>query len=364
MAWWWATGAGAAGGTERGGNAYRGSDCGCACSDHVHQVLDGAHDATVHGARRSKAASGRALAAAAAARASVHAHRAARCTVTVGHRERAMNVALRAVMVMRARSVRSTLPVSCSAVTRRASAIRCARDACARQAHLLETRASGGAARQVVRRPALALTWQPAFVAPPRRAGAVLGAATRRSGARGAVSSGGRKKPASCVAGVGGRWLASVDPETTADGCPPGRPSALSLQTRAAGRVNGGDGGGAARGTQRARRHAANEPLSLPHAGRLVGSRGAPLRHNARCAARAGELRCEAARGRCARRNAVALHAAQGTRARGVSSGCAADARGACSGARYAARCDAQPFTGVTRRITVRDTLLGCGARL
>jgi hypothetical protein len=55
--------------------------------------------------------------------------------------------------------------MSCSAVTRRASAIRCVRDARARQAHLLETRASGGAVRQVVRRPALALTWQPAFVA-------------------------------------------------------------------------------------------------------------------------------------------------------------------------------------------------------
>jgi hypothetical protein len=144
----------------------------------------------------------------------------------------------------------------------------------------------------------------------------------------------------------------------------PGRPSALSLQTRAAGRVHGGDGGGAARGTQRARRHAANEPLLLPHAGRLEGSRGAPLRHDACSAARAGVLQCRATRGRCARCSAVALRAAQATRARGVTSGCAADARGACSGARYAARCDAQPFTGVTRRVTVRDTLLGCAARL
>jgi hypothetical protein len=75
-----------------------------------------------------------------------------------------------------------------------------------------------------------------------------------------------------------------------ADRClSPGRPSALSLQTRAAGRVLGADVGGAARSTQRARRHGANEPLSLPHAGRLEGSRGAPLRHDARCAARAGD---------------------------------------------------------------------------
>jgi hypothetical protein len=259
------------------------------------------------------------------------------------------------------------LPVSCSAVTRRDSAIRCVREARARQAHLLETHASSRTVRQVVRRPALALTWQPAFVAPPRRAGAVLGASTRRAGARGTVLSGGRKKPASCVAalgvtvsfgpvpncsgGAGGRWS-------------PGRPRSFSLQTRAAGREHGGVGGGAARGTLRARRPAANEPLSLPHAGRLRGSRDARLRHAARCATRARKLWCGAARVRCARCSAVAVQAAQGTRAWGVSSGCAAAARGAWSGALHAARCDAKAFTVVTRRITVRDRLLGCAARL
>jgi hypothetical protein len=40
-----------------------------------------------------------------------------------------MNAALRAVMAKRARSVRSTLRFGCSAVTRRASAFRCVRDA-------------------------------------------------------------------------------------------------------------------------------------------------------------------------------------------------------------------------------------------
>ena len=108
-------------------------------------------------------------------------------------------------MVKLARSVRSMLPVSCSAVTRRAIAVGCVCDTRARQAHLLETRASGGAARQVVRRPALAMTWQPAFVAPPRRAGAVICAKNRRASARGAVSSVRRKKPASRVAVLGGR---------------------------------------------------------------------------------------------------------------------------------------------------------------
>ena len=170
---------------------------------HTHQALGGARDSTVSCVRRSMAASGRALAAAAAARASTHVRRAACCTVTNGHHVRALNAAQRAVMVKRARSRRSMLPVSCSAVTRRDSAIRCVREARARQAHLLETRASSRTVRQVVRRPALALTWQPAFVAPPRRAGAVLGASTRRAGARGTVLSGGRKKPASCVAALG-----------------------------------------------------------------------------------------------------------------------------------------------------------------
>jgi hypothetical protein len=232
-------------------------------------------------------------------------------------------------MVKRARSLRSTLLVSCSAVTRHASAIRCVRDTRARQARVLDTRASGGAVRQVVRRPALALTWQPAFVVPPRRAGAVTGVAASRAGARGAVSSGGRKKRASRVAALGASWALVLAHLGFRRPLLPGRPRALSLQTRAAGREHGGDGCGAARGTQRARRRAANEPLLLTHAGRLVGSRGSPLRQDARCAARARELLCGGARGRCARCSAVSLHAAQGTRARGVSSGCAADARGA-----------------------------------
>ena len=118
---------------ERGVNAYRDSACSCACSTCIQQALGGAHYATVHGARRSMAASGNALAAAAPARALARFHRAACYNVTDGHHGRAPDAALRAVMVKRARSKRSTLPMSCSAFTRRASATRCVRDARARQ---------------------------------------------------------------------------------------------------------------------------------------------------------------------------------------------------------------------------------------
>jgi hypothetical protein len=226
--WYWLQ-AGAAG---RASSAYRRVACCGTCSQHAHWALAGARDATVRCARRMMAATGRARAAAAAARAPARFHRAARCAFKNGHQDRAMNAAQRAVMVKRACSMRSTLPMSCSAVTRRASAFRCARDARARQARLLETRASGGAVRQVVRRPALALTWQPAFVAPSRRAGAVLGAATRRSGARDAVPSGGRKKPASRVVDAPPHGAKQLAPTPTAER-PRHRPTPRALAENA-----------------------------------------------------------------------------------------------------------------------------------
>ena len=101
---------------------------------------------------------------------------------------------------------------------------------------LMETRASHGAVRQVVRRPALPLTWQPALAAAPRRAGAALRAASRRAGAREAVPSAWRKKQAARVGAVGvssPRKLAHLPlPERVA----PGRPRAFTPRMRAAGR--------------------------------------------------------------------------------------------------------------------------------
>ena len=123
--WYWLQ-AGAAG---RAASAYRRVACSCACSIHVHQALGGARDATVRCARRMMAATGRARAAAAAARAPARFHRVARCACTNGHQDRAMNAALRAVMVKRARSVCSTVRFGCSAVTRCASATRCVSNA-------------------------------------------------------------------------------------------------------------------------------------------------------------------------------------------------------------------------------------------
>ena len=116
---------------------------------------------------------------------------------------RAANGAQHAVMVTRERSLRTTPRVGCSDRRRRDSALRCATYARAHQAHIPEPHASDCAARRVVRRPALPLTWLPAFAAAPRRVGAVLSAVTSRAGASSAVTSGGRKKQASHDAAVG-----------------------------------------------------------------------------------------------------------------------------------------------------------------
>jgi hypothetical protein len=173
------------------------------------------------------------------------------------------------------------------------------------------------------------VTWQPAFVAAPRRAGATTRAATRRTGARGAVSSGGRKKPASRVADAPLHGAKQPAPARGASRLAPGRTRAFSLKTRAVGL----DMVVMAAGRLEARSARVDTPQTshsrCRRAGRLEGSRGAPQNHAARSAARARELRCGALRGRCARCSAVVVHTAQGTRARGVSSGCAADARGA-----------------------------------
>ena len=260
--------------------------------------------------------------------------------------------------------MRATLQVWRSAVQRRASARRCAACALARQTRTLEPNASGCTVRHVKRRPALALTWQPALAAAPRRAGAFLRAASRRAGIREAVPSGWRKKQASRRATLSARSAAEPAYGARPTARLPSRPRALTLQTRAAGRLHGIDGGGEVRSAQRARLHAANELLSLPHAGAWRSVVPRRPRVDARCATRAQVLQRSAARWRCARCSAAALRAALGTRAPDALSGCVVAARSAPTDAQHAMRYDAQVFTSVVHRAVAHDTLLGCAVRL
>ena len=310
------------------------------------------------------AASGRALAAGAAARAPTRVYRAACCSVTPARHERAGRAARRPIMVKQARSVRSMLPMSCSPPS--PAAQRCSLRA-RRTRALVSLTGDPCEPRR-----------GPSGRAPPGTAADVAASTCRRFATRRrcfARRESPRRRQGGCLQRLAqetggacrGGWRTVAErasPRRPADGPRPGRPRAFTPRMRAAGRQHGVDGGAEVRGAQRARSHAANELLSLPQAGRMEGGRAARLRLAARCATCAQVLRRCTARWRCARCSATAVRAVQGTHAQGVLSGCAAAARSALTDAQHVLRYGTQGVTSVAHRVMTHDTLLGCAVRL